>query len=39
PKAKKLYERLGFSTLKVNTVGKITKDAGFSKVYLMCKEI
>jgi len=38
-KAKKLYERLGFSTLKVNTLGKITKDAGFSKVYLMCKEI
>ncbi len=39
PKAKKLYERLGFSTLKVDTLGKITQKAGFSKVYLMCKEI
>jgi len=39
PKARKLYERFGFSTLKVDTLGKITKKAGFSKVYLMCKEI
>lgn len=39
PRAKKLYEELGFDVVKVYEYGKSTERAGFTKEILMVKEI
>lgn len=39
PKAKKLYEKLGFKVVKVYEYGKATERAGFTKEILMVKEL
>lgn len=39
PRAKKLYEKMGFRAQKENKYGFITKIAGFTSEYVMVKDI
>lgn len=39
PKAKKLYEKLGFTTIKTHEYKGLANKAGFKKSFYMCKEL